>query len=418
MPASKKKTIETLASVKNVGDHIARQAYEELGVRTISDLADAARDGRLKELDGIGAKKEKAILDSAQASQKPNGADVTGGRVTLDHELGQRLREELGEERIVQMYRDMLHIRRFEEQAGRAYQMGKIKGFCHLYIGQESVAVGAMAAIGPQDYVVAAYREHGHALARGLDPNTVMAELFGKADGVSGGKGGSMHLFDVDKNFYGGWGIVAGHIPTATGVAFASKYREENAVVLNFFGEGSIHQGVFHEAFNMASKWDLPVVFITENNKYAMGTAIERISAVTDIQQKAISYAMDHERVDGKDVFRVYDALDRAVKRAREESRPTFLDIVTYRYRGHSMSDPATYRTREEVEEAQEQGPLVRMRDWLLDESICDKEQLESFDADAKQAAKDAVAFADDAEQPDLSTLTENVYVDWPSDIE
>jgi pyruvate dehydrogenase E1 component alpha subunit len=339
--------------------------------------------------------------------------DATDARVTVDPERAERVREIVGDERIVQMYRDMTLIRRFEEQAGRAYQMGKIKGFCHLYIGQEAVAVGSMATVGDDDYIIAAYREHGHALARGLHPNAVMAELFGKRDGSSGGKGGSMHIFDVSKNFYGGWGIVGGHLPTAAGMAFASKYKEENAVVLCYFGEGSIHQGVVHETLNLAQLWKLPVVFITENNKYAMGTSIERISAVTDIQKKAIGYDMAHGRVDGDDIFAVYEAIDEAVVRARDEQLPTFLDVRTYRYRGHSMSDPAKYRTKEEVEEHQRRDPITRLGNWMVDSGIATEDQLDEIDAESKKAAKESVKFADKSEQPDPSTLTEHVYVDW-----
>lgn len=336
----------------------------------------------------------------------------------LDEDAAKRCREALGDEKILDMYRNMVEIRRFEEQAGRAYQMGKIKGFCHLYIGQEPVAVGAMSTLEERDYVVAAYREHGHALARGMEADVVMAELFGKADGCSKGKGGSMHLFDVEKNFYGGWGIVGGQIPTASGVAFAAKYREEDAVVLCFFGEGSIHQGVFHEALNMASKWDLPVVFITENNKYAMGTDIARISAIQDIQKKAVSYGMDHAQIDGKDIFKVWAGINEAVERAREQSRPTFLDVVTYRYRGHSMSDPAKYRTKDEVESQMAQDPIDRMRKYLVDEGLADDSQLEEMEAKAKQMAKDSVKFADKSPQPDPAELEKDIYVEWPFDIE
>ncbi len=339
--------------------------------------------------------------------------DAKQARVTVDPERAERVRGQIGDERIVQMYRDMVLIRRFEEQAGRAYQMGKIKGFCHLYIGQEAVAVGSMATVGEDDYIVAAYREHGHALARGLEANAVMAELFGKRDGSSGGKGGSMHIFDVSKKFYGGWGIVGGHLPTAAGMAWAAKYKGENAVVLCYFGEGSIHQGVVHETLNLAQLWKLPVVFITENNRYAMGTAIERISAETDIQKKAIGYGMAHGQVDGDDVFAVHEALEEAVTRAREENLPTFLDVLTYRYRGHSMSDPAKYRTKEEVEKHQRRDPIARLGNWMVDSGIATQEQLDEIDAEAKKEAKESVKFADQSEQPDPSTLTDHVYVDW-----
>lgn len=337
----------------------------------------------------------------------------------LDADIGQRLREELGDERLLEMYETMVLIRRFEEQAGRAYQMGKIKGFCHLYIGQEAVAVGSIGALEARDYIVAAYREHGQALARGLDPDAVMAELFGKVDGVSKGKGGSMHLFDTDKNFYGGWGIVGGQIPTATGVAFAAKYRDEQAVCLCFMGDGTVPQGAFHESLNMASTWDLPVVYIIENNRYGMGTAVERISAVTDMSSKAAGYGMEGVLVeDGQDVFKVYDAIQTAAERGRTENRPTLVEIRTYRYRGHSMSDPATYRTKEEVQREQRKDPIQRFTRWLVENEVSTEEALKEIDARCKQQAKDSVKFADDADFPPQSALTEDVYVEWPWEIE
>jgi pyruvate dehydrogenase E1 component alpha subunit len=337
----------------------------------------------------------------------------------LDSDIGERLRDELGDDRLMQMYEKMALIRRFEEQAGRAYQMGKIKGFCHLYIGQEAVGVGSIGALEERDYVVAAYREHGQALARGLDPNAVMAELFGKAAGVSKGKGGSMHLFDVDKHFYGGWGIVGGQIPTATGVAFAAKYRKENAVCLCFMGDGTVPQGAFHESLNLASTWDLPVVYVIENNRYGMGTAVERISAVTDMTTKAPGYAMEGVLVeDGQDVFKVYDAIQKAAERAREDMRPTLVEIRTYRYRGHSMSDPATYRTKEEVQREQRKDPIQRFTRWLVENDVRSEDELKEIDARCKQQAKDAVKFADEADFPPAEALTEDVYVEWPDVIE
>jgi pyruvate dehydrogenase E1 component alpha subunit len=360
---------------------------------------------------------ESAATDETKAT--PDDQSDEAGVPSLDAELGEKLLEDLGEDRLVGMFENMTLIRRFEEQAGRSYQRGKIKGFCHLYTGQEAVATGAMWAIEDHDYIVAAYREHGHAIARGLDPDAVMAELFGKKTGVSKGKGGSMHLFDVDKNFYGGWGIVGGQIPTATGVAFASKYREEDAVCLCFFGEGSIHQGVFHESLNMASVMDLPVVYIIENNKYAMGTAIDRISAVTELDKKAVSYDMEGARIeDGQDIFKVYDGLKEAVDRARDEQRPTLVEVRTYRYKGHSMSDPATYRTKEEVEEAQKRDPIQRFTHWLMDNDVRTQDELSEIDERMKSRAKEAVKFADDSDFPDADELTTDIYVDWPADID
>jgi pyruvate dehydrogenase E1 component alpha subunit len=356
-----------------------------------------------------------AEQDAEQEAAADEETEIPG----LDHDIGERLREELGDDRLVEIYEKMALIRRFEEQAGRAYQMGKIKGFCHLYIGQEAVGVGSISPLEDRDYVVAAYREHGQALARGLDTNAVMAELFGKAPGVSKGKGGSMHLFDVDKNFYGGWGIVGGQIPTATGVAFAAKYRDEDAVCLCFMGDGTVPQGAFHESLNLASTWDLPVVYVIENNRYGMGTAVERISAVTDMTSKAPGFGMEGVLVeDGQDVFKVYDAIQKAAERARKDKRPTLVEIRTYRYRGHSMSDPATYRTKEEVQREQRKDPVQRFTRWLVDNDVRSEDELKEIDAKVKQEAKDAVKFADEADVPNLDALTEDVYVEWPDTFE
>lgn len=336
----------------------------------------------------------------------------------ITEEQTARVRDRLSDEKILTMYEDMLRIRRFEERAGRVYQQGKIKGFCHLYIGQEGVAVGAMHALEERDYVVSAYREHGHALARGVDPNAVMAELFGRVDGCSRGMGGSMHIFDVERKFYGGWGIVGGHVPTATGIGWAIKYRDEGAVCLCFLGDGAVHQGAFHEALNMAELWDLPVIYIIENNRYAMGTSIERASAITDLAQKAVSYGMAHDTLDGQNIFNVWEAIDEAAQRAREHGRPTLLHVHTYRYRGHSMSDPATYRTRDEVDEEKERDPIQRLHNWIVDQGIETDENLKALDKQLKDEAKAAIKFAEASPQPPLSDLYDHVYVEWPWEIE
>jgi pyruvate dehydrogenase E1 component alpha subunit len=335
----------------------------------------------------------------------------------LDPELGESVREELGDEQLVSMYETMTLIRRFEDQAGRAYQMKKIRGFCHLYTGQEAVAVGAIGALEDRDYIVTAYRDHGHALARDLDADRTMAELFGKEEGFSNGKGGSMHLFDVDKNFYGGWAIVGGQIPLATGISFAIDYRGEEAVCLCFFGEGAIHQGVFHEAANMAANWDLPVIYLVEDNQYAMGTEIDRASAVTDLRKKADSYDMNAARCDGQDLFEVYTTVQEAVELARQESRPSLLHVDTYRYKGHSMTDPATYRDSDEIEAEQKRDPIQRFSNWLVDNDILEQEDLTEIDERMKQKAEEAVDFADEADFPQLDALTDNIYVDWPWEI-
>jgi len=338
--------------------------------------------------------------------------------ISLDDDLAERARQDLSDERLVELYEMMVLIRRFEEQAGRSYQMKKIKGFCHLYTGQEACATGGIAAVRDDDYVMTAYRDHGHALARGLPPNEIMAELYGKAAGCTDGKGGSMHLFDVDNNFYGGWAIVGGHIPLAAGMGFAIDYRDEDRVCLCYFGEGAIHQGVFHEAANMAAKWDLPVVYVIEDNNYAMGTELDRVSAVTDLTKKAVSYDMASDSADGQDLFDVYNTIGDAAERARNGEGPTLVHLDTYRYRGHSMTDPATYRDREELEKEQERDPIQRFSNWLIDENICTQDNLNDIDEQAQSRVDEAVEFAEEADFPDESELETDVYAewDWPID--
>jgi pyruvate dehydrogenase E1 component alpha subunit len=308
--------------------------------------------------------------------------------------------------------RQMFLIRRFEEKSGEAYSLGKIGGFCHLYIGQEAVAVGSIAALRPGDYLVASYREHGHALARGMTARAVMAELFGKAPGCSGGKGGSMHLFDASLGFLGGHGIVGGHIPLATGMAFAAKYKGTDEVAVCYFGEAAVNNGAFHEALNMAALWKLPVIFICENNRYGMGTALERASAIYDISERACSYDMANEVVDGQDVLTVHEAMARAVTRARTEKHPTLLEIRTYRFMGHSMSDPihGHYRTREEVEEHRKRDPLLVWSERLKAEGLIDDAGISAIDADVISEVEDAYQFADKAPDPEPEALFRDVY--------
>ena len=352
-----------------------------------------------------------AQKDSSPAPELHAGySDITSAQT-------KRVRKALGDDKIMAMYEQMLTIRHFEIHAGRAYQQGKIKGFCHLYIGQEAVGVGAIGALGPDDYVVSAYREHGQAIAKGIEPDAVMAELFGKRDGCSGGMGGSMHLFDTSKKFYGGWGIVGGHIPTATGIAWAIKYRKEDAVCLCFFGDGSLHQGAFHEALNMAELWGLPIVFITENNKYGMGTSVERASSVTELEKKALSYDMLHDTIDGQNIFDVWEAIDKAVKNAKN-GRPTFLDVKTYRFRGHSMSDPATYRTKDEVKAQEGRDPILTLRAWLVAQKIRTEADLDALEKEVKTKAKASIEFAEASEQPDIQAIYDHVYVQWDAEIE
>jgi len=312
------------------------------------------------------------------------------------------------------LLRDMLLIRRFEERAAEAYALGKIGGFCHLYIGQEAVGVGALAALGPEDYVISSYREHGQALARGIPATAVMAELFGKATGCSQGKGGSMHLFDAPRRFMGGHAIVGGHIPLAAGLGFAIKYRGGEQVCLCFFGEAAVNIGAFHETLNMASVWKLPVIFLCENNRYGMGTAFERVAAVTDVVEHACSYDMAAELVNGMDVLEVYRATERAVHRARGGGHPTLLEVRTYRFMGHSMSDPlhGVYRTKDEVEEQKRRDPISQLASRLKDEGVLDQAALDELDAAVRAEVDAAVTFADQSPDPDPAELTSHVLAD------
>jgi pyruvate dehydrogenase E1 component subunit alpha len=303
-------------------------------------------------------------------------------------------------------------IRRFEEKAAEMYALGKIGGFLHLYIGQEAVAVGAMSTLRPDDYTIAGYREHGHILAKGGDPRRIMAELFGRGDGVSRGKGGSMHMFDRAINFLGGHAIVGGYLPIAAGVGFAIRYEDRDRVILCFFGDGSVPQGEFHESLNLAALWKLPVVFICENNRYAMGTAIQRALAQTDIAKFADAYGMPGEACDGMDVLAVRECVGRAVARARESKTPTLVEARTYRFRGHSMRDPAAavYRTKEEVEEEKLRDPIVAFRERLRKAGALDEAAWAALAERVEARVNDAVAFADASPEPPADWLTADVY--------
>ena len=310
--------------------------------------------------------------------------------------------------------RQMLLIRRFEEKAGEAYSLGQIGGFCHLYIGQEAVAVGSIAALRHDDVLTCSYRDHGHALARGISARAIMAELFGKATGCTKGKGGSMHLFDASKGFLGGHGIVGAHIPITTGMAFAFKYRGGDQVAVCYFGEAAVNNGAFHEALNMAALWKLPAIFICENNRYGMGTALERASAIYDISERACSYDMDNEVVDGQDVLAMRAAMDRAVTRGRKESQPTLLEVRTYRFMGHSMSDPihGHYRTKEEVEEQRKRDPIAVWGEQLKAAKLIDDAGIKALDEEVQAEVADALKFADESPDPDASALWTDVYAE------
>ena len=310
---------------------------------------------------------------------------------------------------LLDLYRQMALCRRFEEAAGRAYQQGKIRGFLHLYVGQEAVAVGAISAAAPTDYIVATYREHAHYLVRTGDVRGAMAELFGKGSGAVGGRGGSMHLFDASKRFLGGWAIVGGHVPIAAGVAFASKYRDEPDVTLCFFGDGTANQGAFHEGLALSATWKLPVIYICENNMYAMGTPLYRTLGVEDVAVRAKGYPMEAEIVNGDDVLEMRDAIRHAIERARKTKEPFFLEAKTYRFRGHSMSDPAKYRTREELEQWMQRDPIAILGQRIVSLSIGNDEQLAKIDAEVKAVVQDAVEFAEHAPLPDPETVLDHV---------
>jgi len=313
-------------------------------------------------------------------------------------------------ELMISLYGDMIRIRRFEEEAARQYTRGKMGGFLHLYNGQEAVAVGAISAVEPTDYILATYREHAHYLARVGDMNAAMAELFGKATGCAKGRGGSMHFFDVSKRFMGGHAIVGSHVPIAAGIAFASKYRGEPDVTLCFFGDGTANMGAFHEGLALASLWKLPVIFICENNLYSMGTPLYRTLAVEDIAVRAKGYPMAQEIVNGDDVLEVREVVRRAAKRARAESLPILVEAKTYRFRGHSMSDPAKYRTKEEVEEWMKRDPIRLLAQRIYELGAGNEAQLKAIDEEAKQDVTAAVKFADESPLPDPATLFDDIY--------
>src|SRR5712692_4142368 len=321
-------------------------------------------------------------------------------RARLDSELAKRLLTQ------------MQLIRRFEEKAAEMYAMGKIGGFLHLYIGQEAVAVGATAACRPDDYAVASYREHGHCIAKGSDPKRIMAELFGRMDGLSKGKGGSMHLFDKSVNFLGGHGIVGAHLPLAAGAGFAIKYQGGDQVVVCYFGDGAVPEGEFHESLNLAALWKLPVIYVCENNRYAMGTAIHRALSQTEIWRFAETYGIKGEAVDGMDVLAIRDCVGRAVERARRERTPVLVEARTYRFRGHSMRDPAgaVYRTRDEVEREKKRDPILLFTDRCVRDGVLGEADLRIIEKSINDLVDEAVAFAESSPEPPPEWLSTDVY--------
>jgi len=318
-------------------------------------------------------------------------------------------------EQYLKWYEDMQLMRRFEERAGQLYGMQKIKGFCHLYIGQEAVVAGAMSVLKPEDAMITAYRDHAHALGKGISAREVMAELFGKITGCSKGKGGSMHMFSKEKRFFGGHGIVGAQIPLGAGIAFAEKYNKTGNICVCYFGDGAVRQGALHEAFNMAMLWELPVIFIVENNAYAMGTSVERTSNVHDLYKIGLAYDMPSHAVDGMSVEAVHEAMEMAAKHARSKG-PIYLEMKTYRFRGHSMSDPAKYRTKEEVESYKAQDPIEIVKELLISNKMSTAEEIEKINERINEVVEDSVRFAEESPYPDPGELFKDVYTqgDYP----
>jgi pyruvate dehydrogenase E1 component alpha subunit len=333
-----------------------------------------------------------------------NASDQAGGTPGADAVSGSNSLS------LKQFYKDMLLIRRFEEKAGQLYGMGLIGGFCHLYIGQEAVVVGMQSDVGPHDEVITAYRDHGHMLASGMDPKGVMAELTGRATGYSKGKGGSMHMFSKEKNFFGGHGIVGAQVPIGTGLAFANKYRGNDAVSITYFGDGASNQGQVYESFNMAELWRLPVVYVIENNQYAMGTSVDRASAETHFYKRGASFNIPGEAVDGMDVEAVHAAGKKAIEWCRGGNGPIILEMKTYRYRGHSMSDPAKYRTREEVQQVREKrDPIEHLGQKMVAQGIASEDDLKAIDKEIRGVVNHAAEFATDSAEPASSELFTDV---------
>lgn len=322
---------------------------------------------------------------------------------------------------LVEMLRQMILGRRFEEKTAEMYQMGQIGGFCHLYIGQEAVAVGSISALREDDYVITAYRDHVQGLVRGMGPDTIMAELFGRSDGSSGGKGGSMHLFDVERKFMGGHAIVGSHLPIALGIGYAIRYRESDAVCLCFLGDSVVNIGAFNESMNMTALWDLPIIYVIENNRYGMGTDVKRAAAIERLADRACGYeGFESRTIDGMDVLEVRETVERAVERARDEKKPSLIEALCYRYMGHSMADPShgLYRSKEEVkEQRQSEDPIKRFVDVLKKHDLLTDEDVDEIDAEAREAVAQAVEFAENSPPPEPSELYTDVYSDEYPDL-
>ncbi|AAZ68817.1 pyruvate dehydrogenase (acetyl-transferring) E1 component subunit alpha [Ehrlichia canis] len=319
----------------------------------------------------------------------------------------------LTNEQLVNCYYSMLLMRRFEEKSGQLYGMGLIGGFCHLYIGQEAIAAGIQNAITEGDAIITSYRDHGFMLSVGTDPKYVMAELMGKSTGCSKGKGGSMHMFNIEKNFFGGHGIVAAQVPIGTGIALANKYKKNNNIVFTCFGDGAVNQGQVYEAFNIAALWKLPVIYVIENNEYAMGTSVSRSSYITDLYKKGESFGIPGHQVDGMNLFAVTQAAIDAATYCRSNNGPILLEMKTYRYRGHSMSDPAKYRSKQEVEGIKEnKDPITHLKNHLISNNIVSDEECNKYDKEIRNIVKEAVDFSQNSSEPDINTLYTDIYKD------
>jgi pyruvate dehydrogenase E1 component alpha subunit len=372
----------------------------------------AARETRAKTGSG---KQKPAQKTAGKAQSAPNGNEDFAVVELAKAEYKQRLKSQLesikktDKKLLRSMLYEMVLGRRFEEKCAEVYRMGKIGGFCHLYIGQEAIAVGSMMALEPTDMVITSYRDHVQAMVKGLSPESVMSELYGKEGGCVKGKGGSMHMFSKEHEFFGGHGIVGGQIGVGTGMAFAAKYKKTGQVALCFFGEAAVNQGIFHESLNMAQLWKLPIVYICENNQYGMGTSQDRAMSTRNIAKKADAFEMQNEFVDGMDVMAVRDAALRAIKRAREQSAPTLLEVRAYRYMGHSMSDPGNYRTREEIAKYQERDPIVLFKDSLEQAGVLTEKDFTQIEKEAMEAVGRAVKFAEDSPFPQDSELLTDV---------
>lgn len=362
------------------------------------------------------AKPTKAAPKAGKTAETNGRRDLAAAVDLMNAEFEKRRKSQIESIKKTdkKLLRDMLYQmvlgRVFEEKSAEVYRMGKIGGFCHLYIGQEAIAIGSMMALEPEDMVITSYRDHVQAMVKGISPEAVMAELYGKEGGCVKGKGGSMHMFSKEHQFYGGHGIVGGQIGVGTGMAYAAKYKESNQVTLCFFGEAAVNQGIFHESLNMAQLWKLPIIYICENNQYGMGTSQERAMSSRNIAKKAESYEMANEFVDGMDVMAVREAAQRAIKRAREESLPTLLEVRSYRFMGHSMSDPGNYRTREEIAKYQQRDPIALFERSLRDAKVFTDKDFEAIRQEAIEATDRAIKFAEESPFPAESELLKDVF--------